>query len=63
MANQENWQAAKGLAGREGPPAGSTAGNCWDTALRNLNLKLPMLPQPGEIVLQAENKRDEKRGL
>lgn len=53
----------KALPGREVPPAGSTAGNCWDTALRNLKLKLPMLPQPDEIVLHVENKTDEKRGL
>lgn len=61
LASQETWQAAKGLVRWRGPPAGNTAGNSWDTALRKLKLRLPMLPQPSEIVLYLENKTDEKR--
>lgn len=61
LASQEAWQAAEGLVRWGGPPAGSTAGNSWDTALRKLKLRLPVLPQPSEIVLYPENKTDEKR--
>lgn len=61
LASQEAWQAAKGLAGWGGSPAENTAGSSWNTAHRKLKLKLPVHPQPAEIVLHPENKTDEKR--